>query len=117
VRLRLSGNAAALVVGSALGAAKWAADMNRKCFALLLLAGCSSMQWDKPGATAASVDADLRACTSAAQAVPTVPQLKTTSTGMEIQPHPSDRDADRQLQEGQRVQACMRGKGYTLRPG
>jgi hypothetical protein len=84
---------------------------------LLLIAGCSSVQWDKPGATPASVDADLRACTAAAQAVPTVPQLKTTSTGMEIQPHPTDRDADRQLQEAQRTQACMREKGYTLRPG
>jgi hypothetical protein len=91
--------------------------MNRKWLALLLLAGCSSVQWDKPGATPASVDADLRACATTAQAAPTVPPLKTTSTGMEIQPHPTDRDADRQLQEGQRVQACMREKGYTLRPG
>jgi hypothetical protein len=39
------------------------------------------------------------------------------ASGAEIQPHPSDRDADRQLQEAQRVQACMREKGYTLRPG
>lgn len=84
---------------------------------LLLIAGCSSVQWDKPGATPASVDADLRTCTTAAQAVPTLPQLRTTSTGMEIQPHPTDRDADRQLQEAQRMQACMREKGYTLRPG
>jgi hypothetical protein len=84
---------------------------------LLLIAGCSSVQWDKLGATPASVDADLRTCTTAAQAVPTRPQLRTTSTGMEIQPHPTDRDADRQLQEAQRMQACMREKGYTLRPG
>ena len=91
--------------------------MNRRWLAFVLLAGCSTVQWDKPGATPASVDADLRACSSAAQAVPTVPQLRTTSTGAEIQPHPTDRDADRQLQEGQRVQACMREKGYTLRRG
>ena len=84
---------------------------------LLLIAGCSSVQWEKPGATPTSVDADLRACTTATQAVPTLPQLRTTSTGMEIQPHPTDRDADRQLQEAQRMQACMRAKGYTLRPG
>jgi hypothetical protein len=83
----------------------------------LLLAGCSSVQWDKPGATSASVDADLRACTTAAQAVPTLPQPRTMSTGAEIQPHPTDRDADRQLQEATRVQACMRERGYTLRPG
>jgi hypothetical protein len=91
--------------------------MKRAWFGLSLIAGCSSAQWDKPGATPASVDADLRTCTTAARAVPTVPQLKTTSTGMEIQPHPTDRDADRQLQEAQRMQACMREKGYTLRPG
>ena len=29
--------------------------MNRRWLALLLLAGCSSMQWDKPGATPANV--------------------------------------------------------------
>ena len=91
--------------------------MNRRWLAFVLLAGCSTVQWDKPGATSASVDADLRACSSAAQAVPTVPQLRTSPTGTEIQPHPADRDADRQLQEGQRVQACMRDKGYTLRRG
>ena len=91
--------------------------MNGRWLALLLLAGCSSVQWDKPGASAASVDADLRACSSAAQAVPTVTQPRTTATGAEIQPHPSDRDAERQLQEAQRVQACMREKGYTLHPG
>ena len=91
--------------------------MKRLWLISLLLAGCSSVQWDKPGATPASLDADLRACTTAAQAVPTVPPLRTTSTGAEIQPHPTDRDADRQLQESQRVQACMREKGYTLRRG
>jgi hypothetical protein len=91
--------------------------MKRRWLALLLIAGCSSVQWDKPGATPASLDADLRACNSVAQAVSTVPQLRTTSTGAEIQPHPTNVDADRQLQEGQRVQACMREKGYTLRRG
>lgn len=89
----------------------------KKWLALALLAGCSTAQWDKPGATQAGIDADLRACTSAAQAVPTLPQPRTTSTGIEMLPHPSDRDADRQLQEAQRVQSCMREKGYTLKPG
>ena len=91
--------------------------MKKRWLALLLVGGCSSMQWDKPGATPASLDADLRTCTSAAQAVATVPPLRTTSTGAEIQPHPTNLDADRQLQEGERVQACMREKGYTLRRG
>jgi hypothetical protein len=91
--------------------------MKKLWLTLLVLAGCSSVQWDKPGATSASLDADLHACTTAAQAVPSVPQLRTSPTGAEIQPHPTDRDADRQLQESQRVQACMREKGYTLRRG
>jgi hypothetical protein len=89
----------------------------KKWLGVLLVAGCSTVQWDKPGATQASVDADVRACTTAAQAVPTLPQPRTTSFGIEMQPHPTDRDADRQLQEAQRVQACMREKGYTLKPG
>jgi hypothetical protein len=94
------------------------ADMKRKSIALLLLmAGCSSAHWEKSGATRESVDADLRACTTAAQAVPTLPALRTSPTGTEVLPHPTDRDADRQLQEGERVQNCMRARGYTLRSG
>ena len=87
----------------------------RRWLVVLVLAACSSVQWDKPGATTAGIDADLRACSTAAQAVPTLSQARTTASGAEIQPHPTDRDADRQLQQGQRVQACMREKGYTLR--
>jgi hypothetical protein len=89
--------------------------MKRRWLALLLVGGCASVQWDKPGATPEILGADLRACTAAAQAVVSVPPLRTTSTGAEIQPHATNLDADRQLQEGQRVQACMRDRGYTLR--
>jgi hypothetical protein len=89
----------------------------KKWLAILLLAGCSTAQWEKPGATQAGIDADVRTCTTAAQAAPTLPLPRTTSTGIEIQPHPGDRDADRQLQEAQRVQACMRDKGYSLKSG
>lgn len=89
----------------------------KKWVTLVLLAGCSSVQWDKPGATQASVDADLRGCTSAAEAAPTLTQPRTTSSGIEMQPHPTERDADRQLQQAQRVQSCMRDKGYSLKPG
>jgi len=89
----------------------------KKWLGILLLTGCSTVQWDKPGATQASIDADMRACTAAAQVVPTLPLPRTTSTGIEIQPHPGDRDADRQLQEAQRVQVCMRDKGYSLKSG
>ena len=72
------------------------------------------MQWHKPGASPETIDADLRACNSAAEAVPTVPMPRTPS-GNDM--NPADRDADRQFQLAQRVDACMRGKGYELKHG
>jgi hypothetical protein len=98
----------------------------KKWLCVLLIAGCSSAQWDKPGATAASVDADLRSCNAAAQAVPGLPSPRTTSNSVEVRTAPtgvgvqtagSYGDADRQLQQGQRLQDCMRDKGYTLKSG
>jgi len=101
----------------------------KKWFPILLLAACSTAQWDKPGATAASVDADLRACTTAAQATPSLPAPRTTSNSVEVRsartgigvqtptPVGSYGDADNQLQQGQRVQDCMRDKGYMLKSG
>jgi len=99
----------------------------RRWFALLLVAGCSTAQWDKPGATQAGIDADLRACTNEAQALANLPAPRTTSSAIEVRttqtgvgvqtPAGSYGDADTQLQQGQRVQSCMRQKGYTLRPG
>jgi hypothetical protein len=86
----------------------------KRWFALVILAGCSSVQWQKPGATPEGVGADLRACNSAAEAVPTLPFPRTPS-GNDM--NPADRDADRQFQLAQRVDACMRGKGYSLTSG
>jgi hypothetical protein len=79
--------------------------------ALVILAGCSSVQWQKPGATPENIDADLRACNSAAEAVPTVP-FPRSPLGNDM--NPADRDADRQFQLAQRVDACMRQRGYSL---
>jgi hypothetical protein len=99
----------------------------KKWLCLLLIAGCANAQWDKPGATTASVDADLRSCNSAAQSVPSLPSPRTTSNSVEVRaasggvgvqtPSGAYGDADRQLQQGQRVQDCMRDKGYTLKAG
>ncbi|HUQ73600.1 MAG TPA: hypothetical protein VM183_02660 [Burkholderiales bacterium] len=92
----------------------------RPWFAILLLAGCSTAQWERPGASAEMVDADARACGAAAQAAPLLPspQATMTSSGAVIVTERSDPvDANRQMQEGQRVQNCMRQKGYTLRAG
>jgi hypothetical protein len=99
----------------------------KRWLGVLLIAGCSNAQWDKPGATPMDVDADLRACSSAAQARPSLPSPRTTSNSVEVRsattgvgvqaPAGSYGDADQQLQQGQRVQDCMRDKAYTLKPG
>ena len=93
------------------------------CF--LLLAGCSTVQWEKPGATAESVDADLRSCNAAAYATPGIPSPRTTSnspevrtsptTGVSVQSAGAYGDADKQLQQGQRIEDCMKSRGYTLK--
>ncbi len=91
---------------------------------LVLLAACSTAHWEKTGATQASIDADLSACSAMAQAAPALPSPRTTSTSVEVRTSPTGvgvqtagayGDSDQRLQEGQRLQDCMRGKGYTLR--
>ena len=99
----------------------------KKWLCLILVSGCSTVQWDKPGATAESVDADLRGCNAAAHATPGMPSPRTTSnspevrasptTGVSVQSAGSYGDADKQLQQGQRVDDCMRARGYTLKAG
>ena len=79
--------------------------------AALLLAGCSTQQWDKPGATTESTEADARACAGLSESYPVAPARRTTAPSID------DRGADRQLAEAQRREACMKQKGYSLRPG
>ena len=90
----------------------------RRGLLVLLLAGCSTAQWLKPGATPEMAEADARACSSAAQVASQLPRTQTTtmSSGAVIVTEPNEpRDATRQMQEGQRMQECMRQKGYSLR--
>jgi hypothetical protein len=91
---------------------------------LVLLSGCATGHWEKPGATQAGIDADLNACSANAQVVPALPSPRTTSTSVEVRTTPGGvgvqtagayGDSDRQLNEAQRLQDCMRGKGYALR--
>ncbi len=99
----------------------------KKWLCFLILAGCSSVQWDKPGATAESIDADLRSCNAAVSATPGMPSPRTTSnspevrtsptTGVSVQAAGAYGDADKQLQVGQRVEDCMKSRGYTLKAG
>lgn len=90
----------------------------RKCLLVLLLAGCSTLQWEKPGATREMAEADARACSASAQAASQLPrpQATTMQSGAVIVTEPNEtRDATRQMHEGQRMQDCMRERGYTLR--
>jgi hypothetical protein len=88
--------------------------------ALLLLAGCSTVHWEKPGVTAEMADADARACAAGAQAssVQPRPQTTVTSSGAVLVTEPTQPvDAYRQMEEGQRMEDCMRKKGYRLKGG
>lgn len=99
----------------------------KKWLCFVLLAGCSTVQWDKPGATAESVDADLRSCNGAAAATPGMPSPRTTSNSPEVRTSPTAGvsvqsagamgDADKQLYQGQRIEDCMKSRGYSLKPG
>lgn len=98
----------------------------KRWLCLALLAGCSTVQWDKPGATAAGIDADLRSCNAMTQATPGIPSPRTTSNTPEVRTSPTAGvsvqtagaygDADRQLQQSKRVEDCMRDRGYALKP-
>jgi hypothetical protein len=85
-------------------------------FFLLTLAACASgTQWDKPGASQAQVDADVRKCNIDAQAVPSA-AAATTAPPAVVDGPANEREPDRQLAETQRMQACMRALGYDLKP-
>jgi hypothetical protein len=90
----------------------------KRWLALLLVAGCGTTQWEKPGTTQEMADADARACAAAAQTAPTLPRSQTTvtSSGAVITTEPAQPvDARRQMEQGERMQDCMRQKGYTLK--
>jgi hypothetical protein len=85
-------------------------------FALLLLAGCASgFDWGKPGATQEAIDSDLKACRLSAERTPTLPRVRTAlPSGTGTYSTGSDLDADAQLDQAQRVETCMRERGYQL---
>ena len=91
-------------------------DLKLASLGLALLAGCASgFDWSKPGATQQAADADIKACRLAAERTPALPRVRTAppsgtgsySTGSEL-------DADAQLEQAQRIEACMRSRGYQL---
>jgi hypothetical protein len=85
-------------------------------FCLLILAACAgNVQWDKPGASQAQIDADVRKCNVEAQAVPSAAAATTAPSAMVAGPA-LEREPDRQIAETQRMQQCMRALGYDLKP-
>jgi hypothetical protein len=97
----------------------------RRWLWLAFLAGCSTVQWEKPGATAQNIDADLRSCNAITQATPGMAPPRTTSNSPEVRTSPTAGvsvqsastmgDADTQLYRSKRVEDCMRDRGYTLK--
>jgi hypothetical protein len=90
----------------------------RRWLVLLLLAGCGTTQWVKPGVTQEVADADTRACAATAQATAPLPRSQTTvtSSGAVLVTEPTQPlDARRQMEQGERMQDCMRQKGYELK--
>lgn len=91
-------------------------DLKPALLAVLLAAGCAStVDWSKPGTTQQATDADVAACRLAAESYPVAPHLPSTppsgtgtlTTGMDL-------DANTQLGRAQRVDRCMRSRGYQL---
>ena len=79
--------------------------------ALAVVAGCSSTgEWTRDGTSRQAMEADLLACDTAARAVPAVPRPRDP-LGV-VQPQMAD--ADQQLELAQRVERCMRERGYTF---
>lgn len=90
----------------------------KRWLALAILAGCGTTQWDKPGATQEMADADARACAATAQSTPPLPRTQTTvnSSGAVVVTEPTQPvDARGQMEQGERMQNCMRQKGYQLK--
>lgn len=79
----------------------------------VVLAACSTAgDWTRDATDQTTLEADLRACDAAARAIPAVPRPRDP-LGIE---QPQLPDADHQLELVQRVDRCMRGRGYTFRP-
>lgn len=91
-------------------------DLRLASLALALVAGCAtSVDWSKPGATQEATDADVKACRLAAENVPALARLPSTPpSGTGTLTTGTNLDADVQLERAQRVETCMRGRGYQL---
>jgi hypothetical protein len=83
----------------------------------LALSACGEPPtWHKEGIDEMTVQRDLSACRKQAQAMQGPPGVAMGSSPMGPRFGPVDASpADRAMQEGQAINGCMRGKGYTLK--
>ena len=94
--------------------------------AVMLAAGCASLQWHKPGTDAAALAHDLAECRHSGRTqaqTETLPRAFTSPTPLATTPRAqpvvigsNQRDADILLLEQDLTRACMEGKGYRLVP-
>jgi len=94
--------------------------------AIVLAAGCASLQWHKPGTDAAALARDLAECRHSGRTqaqTETLPRAFTSPTPLATTPRAqpvvigsNQRDADILLLEQDLTRACMEGKGYRLVP-
>jgi hypothetical protein len=91
-------------------------DLKAAFLGLALLAGCASgFDWSKPGATQEATDADIKACRLAAERTSALPRVRTAPpSGTGRYTTGSELDADTQLEQAQRLETCMRERGYQL---
>jgi hypothetical protein len=87
----------------------------------LIVQGCSSMQWSKPGADAAAVSRDIDQCRAQAlRGTPAVspvgsPEARTDGRRPGALA-PTAGSSERFIDEHEVVSACMLRRGYELRP-
>lgn len=91
--------------------------------ATLLLAGCSTLAWQRPGTPEAQARQDVNACRQWAQALPPAPtpllstQSKCATYGLQAQctvgPGPLQDAGGPKSQRAVAMEACLLSKGYT----
>jgi len=80
---------------------------------VVLLAACSTTaDWTRDGTSREAMEADLLACDAAARAYPTVPRPRQAAGRASTDPP----DADHLLDLAERVDRCMRARGYRFEP-
>jgi hypothetical protein len=78
---------------------------------LVLLAACSTVKWDKPGATDEQIQADGKECWDKAYGM--ARSVASPAPNGVIVGGPTSSQRDRAMDETALYQRCMRDKGYA----